>query len=155
MSTQMRRARAKRTFGVMLVSAGKLFALAVALLLPAATAHADMPSERTLLFHSYRGPLVATLIIELAVAAVYLARLKLMRGLGWVLVANLISLPFVWFVIPSVMVAEIFAVGFEAAFLYLTNRRRGLSLGHAFMLSLLMNTASYFIGPLLLLFLPF
>ena len=141
----------------MLAGAGKLFALAIALLLLAATAHADIPipSKTTLLFRSYGGPLVVTLIIELAVAAVYLAWLKLMRGLGWVLVANLISLPFVWFVIPNVMVAEIFAVAVEALFLYLTNRTRGLALGHAFMLSLLMNTASYFIGPLLLLFLPF
>lgn len=102
----------------------------------------------------FRLALPLTILIELAVAAIYLARLKLMRGLVWVVVANLISVPVVWFGFPvfrlgsdvEVLAAEVFAVVFEALVLYAGIGRRGLSLRHAGALSLLMNAASFGTG---------
>lgn len=92
-----------------------------------------------------------TLIVELAVAAIYLARIKMLRSLVWVAAANGLSLPVVWFIFPLlglnsivlIALAELFAVVFEAFFLHITGRRRGMSLRRAATLSLLMNAASF------------
>jgi len=111
-------------------------------------------------FLPFGAALILTLIIELAVAAIYLKRLRLLGGLVWVLVANLVSLPIVWFVFPlfdshldlrglvSVATAEVFAVIFEATILYAAIRRRGLTPRHSATLSLLMNAASFAVGSL-------
>ncbi len=111
-------------------------------------------------FLPFGAALILTLIIELAIAAIYLSKLRLRSGLVWVLVGNLVSLPIVWFVLPrfdlsfdlngldSVVVAEIFAVVFEAGLLYAANRNRGLTLRHAATLSILMNAASFAAGSL-------
>jgi hypothetical protein len=65
----------------------------------------------------------------------------------------MITLPVVWFFFPSLglslavttILSEIFALLFEAFFLHLVSRPK-ISLKHAFMLSLLMNAASFLIG---------
>jgi len=96
--------------------------------------------------------LVITLIVETVVAGLYLLVFKLPRlVLFWVPLASLLSLPVVWLVFPKLLfpaglvmcLYELFAVVFEAAFLYFTNRRRGISPVHATVLSLLMNFASF------------
>jgi hypothetical protein len=100
--------------------------------------------------------LVSTVLIELVVALVYLLVRKLpLQILLWVLVGNLLSVPVVWFVIPflgleptpTTLLSELFAVVFEALFVYWLSRKR-ISLGGIAILSLLMNAASYLIGLL-------
>jgi hypothetical protein len=103
--------------------------------------------------------LIFTLAVELAVAAVYLkARRRLnRRTLLWIVLVNILSVPVVWFVLPLlhrnggldttavIVLSELFAFAFEAGFLYLTNRRM-LTARHVVILSLLMNTSSFFLG---------
>jgi hypothetical protein len=101
---------------------------------------------------SFGLALVITLAIETVVAGLYLLAFKLPRlVLFWAPPASLLSLPVVWLVFPRLLfpaglvmcLYELFVVIFEAAFLYFTNRRRGLSPAHATALSLLMNFASF------------
>jgi hypothetical protein len=91
-----------------------------------------------------------TEIIELIAADIYsrIAKQRIRR----VWLANLISFPVVWFLLPTIpnlvypiiyIVAESFAVGFEAFFLYLTNKPTHLSVKHAVFVSLVMNAASF------------
>ncbi len=77
-----------------------------------------------------------------------------------VILANLISLPVVWFVFPravrllfAVPLAEAFAVVFEACFIYLANRRE-LTPRRSLMLSAIMNLVSFFVGGFILFALP-
>lgn len=97
--------------------------------------------------------LVLTLAIELIVAGVYLKIIKareIIRQLGWVIVANIISLSIIWFLsgslVDTILILEIFVVIFETFFLYWVNRKRGLTFVHAGILSVIMNTVSYLIG---------
>ena len=96
--------------------------------------------------------LVITLIVETIVAGLYLLAFKLPRAaLWWVPLASLLSLPVVWWGFPKLLfpaglvmcLYELFAVIFEATFLYFTNRQRGISPVHATLLSLIMNFASF------------
>lgn len=96
--------------------------------------------------------LVITLVVETVVAGLYLLVFKLPQlVLFWVPLASLLSLPVVWLVFPKLLfpaglvmcMYELFAVVFEATFLYFINRRRGISLVHATALSLIMNFASF------------
>ncbi len=98
--------------------------------------------------------LFITLVVESAVALIYLSMRKLpLRILLWVLVANVVSLPVVWFVIPlfgleplpTTILSEIFAVVFEALLIFLLSRKR-ISFGATVILSLLMNAASFILG---------
>lgn len=98
-----------------------------------------------------------TLLIELGVAAIYLARAKIARNLTWVFAANVLSLPVAWFAFPLmtlnpvliIVLLELSVVLFEALFLYATGRGRGMVIRQAGTLSLLMNTASFALGLLL------
>ncbi len=99
-----------------------------------------------------------TLIIELIGAAYYAHKNKLsMKLVLIVAVANMISLPIVWFVIPPyisdfvtmVLVTEAFAVLFEAAFIWkvgsdLVNAKQALAL------SFVLNMASFILGNIIL-----
>ncbi len=98
--------------------------------------------------------LFVTLVIELAVALIYLSVRKLPRRiLLWVVVANLVSLPIVWFVIPlfgldplpTTALSELFAVVLDALLIFWLSRNK-LSLGATIILSLLMNGASFLLG---------
>jgi hypothetical protein len=94
--------------------------------------------------------LVITLSIEIPLAVLMLKRWNLPRKWLLILVANLISLPIVWFVFPFISnntfivigLAELFAIAFEACFYYLAMRKDGLGLGRAATLSALANFAS-------------
>ncbi len=110
------------------------------------------------LFHAFIVAFLVTLFLELLVALIYfLITKKSMKILISVLIANSISLPIVWFVFPLfkidtlliILLAEIFALVFEACFIYLLNK--DISLKSSFLLSFLMNTLSFFFGILLLL----
>lgn len=97
--------------------------------------------------------LIITAVLELFVASMFVSKRKLPRNiLSAVLIANIISLPFVWFVFPllkmdlSVILAgEGFAFIFEGYFIHWRNKE-AITLKKAFLLSILMNLASLIIG---------
>jgi hypothetical protein len=95
-----------------------------------------------------------TLVIETLVAGLCVSALGLPRALlGAVPVANLFTLPMVWFVFPQltlpwvvgVGLSELFAVVFEAGFVYAFTHWT-LSLRRVAILSLVMNGASFAVG---------
>ncbi len=102
----------------------------------------------------FSAALIITVVVETVVAGVYLLLARL-RGsvLLWVLLANLISLPAVWFLFPrlslpsttTIVLAEAVTVVFEAVFVYFLSRK-ALSFRQAFLMSVLMNVASYVLG---------
>lgn len=112
--------------------------------------------ERTSLWATGFGlALLATLVVELLVAVLYLSLLKLPRALLiWVLVANLITLPIVWFLLatvplPAVLVIcgyELFAVVVEVVILYMGGRKWDFALKHALTLGVIMNLLSFLVG---------
>jgi len=102
--------------------------------------------------------LIITLIIELLVAFIYLsiARLPKKILLG-VLIANLISLPIVWFIFPVmgiiwlvIVLSELFAVVFEAYFVHYINKEI-ITLKKSFVLSIMINITSLVVGGFVLL----
>jgi hypothetical protein len=93
-----------------------------------------------------------TLIAETTVARIYARKTRLqVRGVA---VANLLSLPPMWFLLPFLRVnfgvllllGEGFAILFESGFLHLANRRTQLSLRQSTLASLIMNSASIVAG---------
>jgi len=104
--------------------------------------------------------LILTLILELLVALIYISSTKISKKVLFsVLIANIISLPIVWFVFPllkitllAILLGEIFAFVFEGYFLHLLNKDI-LPLKKSFVLSILMNLASLIIGGFIFLFL--
>jgi len=95
-----------------------------------------------------------TLVLETLLASIYLSVFHLPRSiLGWVPVASLITLPFVWAVFPylglndwlTTALSESFAVVVEAAFIYAVTSR-AISLRHVVILSLAMNAFSFLVG---------
>lgn len=123
------------------VNADSLFIEQVGLALPYA------PSTQVMEFFF---ALAVTLGIETPLVILMLKRWNLPRKWLLILVANLISLPIVWFAFPFISnealivigLAELFAIAFEAGFYFLTMRKDGLSLGRAVTLSALANLAS-------------
>ena len=103
--------------------------------------------------------LVLTLVLETLTALIFVTSAKISKKvLVYVAIANLISLPIVWFVFPrfvklpfTIPLAEIFAFVFEAYFIYLLNKKL-ITLKKSFILSLIMNLASFFIGGAIFLF---
>lgn len=101
--------------------------------------------------------LFTTVALETLIAAVYLSIFHLPRViLGFVPTASLLTLPAVWFLFPQlplpagsvVAISEVFAVLFEAGFIYLAARR--LVAGkHIAILALVMNVASFAAGLVL------
>jgi hypothetical protein len=96
-----------------------------------------------------------TVSIELIVAAIYTKIIKVKKSfLLLVVLANILSLPIVWFIFRPIFsddiifwsVAESFVVIFEAAFMFLFGRRYEITLKQVSILSLLMNTASFLMG---------
>jgi hypothetical protein len=111
---------------------------------------------------SFIKALIITLIIELLVALVYVSRTKLSKKiLISVLVGSLITLPIVWFIFPLIkiiplviLLSEIFAIVFEAYFIYYLNKQ-AITLKKSFVLSTIMNLASLIIGGFIFLVLSF
>jgi hypothetical protein len=98
-----------------------------------------------------------TIVLEMLIATLYFNAFGLPRHLtGWVPVASLLTLPFVWFAFPQLPISdftmigasESFAVVAEALFLYWISGR-SLSFKHAVALSLIMNAGSFAAGLLL------
>ncbi len=101
--------------------------------------------------------LLLTLALQIMVAFVYLKLAKKpLKILLFVILANLITLPMVWFLFPlflnswAIPVGELAAFVLEALFLLLTCRKYFKPSG-AFLLSFMMNVMSFLIGGLALL----
>lgn len=95
-----------------------------------------------------------TIILELLVSLILLSVRKLPKKiLAYILLANIISLPIVWFLFPLVklpllaiiVMSEIFAVLFETYFVYLLNKQI-ISFRQSLTLNILNNLASLFVG---------
>jgi hypothetical protein len=94
-----------------------------------------------------------TLGVEAAVAAAYRKRAPFPRRyLLWILLASVLTLPVVWWIGlemsdfgAGLALAEIFAVVFEAGFIYLVFRK-ALTFRQSAFLSLIMNAASFLVG---------
>jgi len=101
--------------------------------------------------------LIISLILELFVALLYLAAAKKSKKILYsVLLANAISLPIVWFVIPLLHKGDWFFVIagtslflIDALVIYFINRK-SLGFWSAFVMCLVMNLVSFFIGGLTL-----
>jgi hypothetical protein len=115
-----------------------------------------------------------TLIIEVVIFIIFLRRWKIKtqkwkRPLISLIIANLISLPLVWVIFfflliffsqiflwtgvsYAIFIAELFAVFFEAYFIYWLNKKI-ITLKKSFILSIVINVASFLIGGLLLIIL--
>jgi hypothetical protein len=95
-----------------------------------------------------------TLVLETLLASLYLSAFRLPKSiLGWVPVASLITLPFVWAVFPwlglngwlTTGLSETFAVIVETAFIYVITSH-AIPLRHVAALSLAMNAFSFLVG---------
>jgi len=95
-----------------------------------------------------------TLVLETLLASIYLSAFHLPRPiLGWVPIASLLTLPFVWAVFPylglngwlATGLSETFAVVVEGAFIYVITSR-AIPLRHVVALSLAMNAFSFLVG---------
>ena len=103
----------------------------------------------------FTGAAFLTILIETIIAAIYIKVIKIQKSfLLLVVLANIFSLPIVWFVFRQIInndgvywiVSEVFAVTFEAVFMFLFGRKYGIGIKHASILSLVMNTASFLSG---------
>ncbi len=102
-----------------------------------------------------------TIILELLVSLIFLSVRRLPKKiLFYILLANIITLPIVWFVflliklsIPAVIVAsEVFAVLFETYFVYYLNKQI-ISFKQSLTLNILNNAVSLFVGGFVYMFL--
>lgn len=111
---------------------------------------------------SFLIALAFTLIIELLIATLYFKIAKIpLKLLHWVLLINLITLPFVWFLFPliwqttiAVIIGELFAFITEPIMLHYFSKKR-VVWKHAIILCFLANLASFLIGGFLLIFFYF
>ena len=103
---------------------------------------------------SFVKAFLITIILELLVSLIFVSVRKLPKKvLAYVLLANIISLPIVWFLFPLIklsiptiiVISEIFAVLFESYFIYFLGKPI-LSLKQSFVLSILNNLVSLFVG---------
>ena len=118
-------------------------------------------TNKSNIFGYFIAALVTTIIIELLVAWIYFSITKIKKkALFSVIYANLISVPIAWILVlfirfmPTaifsiVTIAEIFAVVFEAYFIHWLNKKQ-IKLKQAFILSLVMNIASFILGASIL-----
>ena len=100
--------------------------------------------------------ILLTVFVEVIAASIYIivnkTRWKLLLN---VFLANLLSVPFIWFVLVEFIswgeadffvAAESFAVLFETTFLYYTSRKIGISFRQALLLSFILNLISILVG---------
>lgn len=126
-------------------------------------------SDNGVTARNFIASLFITVFLELVVAYLYLSSLNeslqkhlagMNRMLSVVILANLMSLPIVWFVFPlialapifNVAVAEAFAVLFEGLIIHMVNKTT-IGLKRVLLLSLAMNVASFLVGGVIFLYL--
>lgn len=103
---------------------------------------------------SFTKAFFITIILELLTSFIFIFSRKLSKKiLVYVVIANILSLPIVWFLFPLmklqlpriIVLSEIFAVLFETYFIYLPNKQI-ISFKQSLTLSILNNLVSLFIG---------
>ena len=103
---------------------------------------------------SFIKAFLITILLELLVSLFFISLCKLPKKiLSYVLFANIISLPIVWFLFPLfklyaltiIVASEIFAVLFESYFIYFFGKQI-VSLKQSFVLSIVNNLVSLFVG---------
>lgn len=109
----------------------------------------------------FSGAAIMTIVIETITAMIYIKIIRADKSLIWrTVMANVASLPIVWILLSNifnsdqligVLVIELFAFLFEAAFIALTCQRYGITIKKALFLSFIMNFASFSIESLILL----
>lgn len=118
---------------------------------------ANPPNPPVDIYSLFVLALLFTLAIELAVAFLYLRAIKIKkkkRILTAVVLANIISIPILWFGFVyflgalGFLLGEIFAVLFEGYFIYYFNKKM-IKLKSAMIMSLVMNLASLIIGGII------
>lgn len=127
-------------------------------------------SDSGLTVRNFITSLFITVFLELVVAYLYLSSLngslkkhlaEMNRMLSTVILANLVSLPIVWFVFPliasgtaylTIAASEAFAVLFEGLVIHMVNKT-AISLKRALLLGLAMNVASFLVGGVIFLYL--
>lgn len=112
---------------------------------------------------SFVKAFLLTIILELLVSLIFISIKKLPKKiLVYVLLANIISLPIVWFLFPLIklpwvaiiVMSEIFAILFEAYFVYFLGKKI-ISLKRSAILSVLNNLVSLLIGGFIYLILGY
>jgi len=112
---------------------------------------------------SFTKAFLITIILELLVSLIFVSSRKLSKKiLVFVLLANVISLPIVWFLFPLIkinllaiiVISEIFAVLFETYFIYIPNKQI-ISFKQSLVLNILNNLVSLFIGGFIYIFLGY
>jgi len=105
---------------------------------------------------SFIESLIITLILEVFVGYVFVYSIKnYKRILASIVAANIISLTLLWLAVISsfsflvVIVAEVSVTVFEALFVFALNKKM-ITLKNAFVMSVVMNLASFIIGGIVL-----
>ncbi len=118
-------------------------------------------TDEASIFSYFIAALIITIILELLVAWIYFSITKIKKKvLLSIIYANLISVPIVWILVIFIrfmptaifnvlIIAEIFAVVFEAYFIHWLNKKQ-IKIKQAFILSIIMNLASFLLGALIL-----
>jgi hypothetical protein len=100
--------------------------------------------------------LVLTILFELAITGIYILikKDKYAGLIKWVLIANIVSLPFVWFIFPlifslslAILLAEIFVLFFEAFIYYKFHKK--LNYWRYFGFSVVLNILSFVLAGVL------
>ncbi len=108
-------------------------------------------------FNQFILAFIITLFIELLITVILRKAFKAPKSIiALVAIANIITLPIVWFVFPLLQIpllvfalSELFAVLFEGLFFYFGTKKQ-ISLQNAFVLSLINNIASVMVGGVFL-----
>lgn len=117
-----------------------------------------LPSDK---ISSFVRAFLVTIILELLVSLIYISMCKLPKKiLAYILLANIISLPIVWFIFPLVrlpslaiiVMSEVFAILFETYFVYFLNKQV-ISFKQSLTLNILTNFVSLIIGGFVYMFL--
>jgi len=110
---------------------------------------------------SFIKAFIITIILELLVSLIFVVITKIPKKiLVYVLLANMITLPIVWFLFPLfqlsivaiIIISEIFAILFEMLFIYFISNR-AISLKKSILLTILNNLISLFLGAFILILL--
>ncbi len=113
------------------------------------------PTKTPAYFAFFLSAFISTLLVELFLAfLIWYFWLKKRKGfLLTILFMNLVSIPIVWYIIPSfahamaegILIAEFFAVAAETLFIHVRHKH-DISVGKALGISVLLNVCSFSVG---------
>lgn len=101
---------------------------------------------------------IATLILELLVAWIFLRKQQKTKLLKWFALANIISLPLLWLLVPGyqvhrflrpgIIIGEILVIAFEGAFVWFLSKKE-LSIKKSMIISVVANATSIILGGII------